>query len=109
MVLVQKIGQYSEFLYGIGFGIDERLKKRLKVEGPKKNAMVNTLGHSFATHLLEAGIDLRFIQSLFGYSSIKTTTICTHLTRKGFDRIQNPVDRFVDEARKKENDKNIIK
>lgn len=68
------------------------LKKAVKKAGIKKNITVHTLRHSFATHLLENGTDLRYIQTLLGHGSSKTTEIYTHVTTKGFNQIQSPLD-----------------
>lgn len=68
------------------------LKTSVNKIGLTKKITVHTLRHSFATHLLEAGTDLRYIQELLGHSSSKTTEIYTHITTKGFDQIKNPLD-----------------
>jgi len=68
------------------------------VVGIKKRATVHTLRHSFATHLLESGTDLRYIQELLGHKSSKTTEVYTHVTRKNLVRIKSPLDTLLGQA-----------
>lgn len=74
--------------------IGELLHKAVQKTGIKKRVTVHTLRHSFATHLLEAGTDLRYIQNLLGHQNTKTTEIYTHITTKGFDQIVSPMDQL---------------
>lgn len=63
----------------------------VKKTGITKAVSFNSLRHSFATHLLENGVDLRYIQELLGHSSIKTTQIYTHVTNSEIRNIKSPL------------------
>jgi len=68
------------------------MKAATQKAGIQKHTTMHTLRHTFATHSLENGVDLRYIQSMLGHESSKTTEIYTHITTKGFDQIKSPMD-----------------
>jgi integrase/recombinase XerD len=80
-----------------GFPYDDRtlqqvLKQALRKAGIDKPVTLHWLRHSYATHLLESGTDLRYIQELLGHNSSKTTEIYTHVSTKSIQQIKSPFD-----------------
>jgi integrase/recombinase XerD len=72
--------------------LDHIVKKNAQKAGIKKDISSHTLRHSFATHLLEAGVNLRLIQEFLGHTSLKTTSIYLHLTNVNPKNIVSPLE-----------------
>jgi integrase/recombinase XerD len=85
----QNRGQYS------ASSIAKILFKAVKKAGIQKHVTPHVLRHSFATHLLEQGINLRYIQEILGHEDPKTTQIYTHVTKNEISNIKNPLDDFT--------------
>ncbi len=77
--------------------IQQIFKQALRRSGVTKQASVHTLRHSFATHLLEDGVNLRVIQTLLGHRSIRTTVIYTHVAGNLIAKVKSPLDTLEDE------------
>jgi integrase/recombinase XerD len=70
------------------------LKRSVQKAGIKSHVTAHTLRHSFATHLLEQGTDIRYIQELLGHKKLETTQIYTHVSKKSLSKITSPFDKI---------------
>ncbi len=74
--------------------LDRAIKRAVKLAGINKRISSHTFRHSFATHLLQTGTDIRTIQSLLGHNDVSTTMIYTHVLRQGAQGVKSPLDQL---------------
>ena len=80
-----------------GKGIQAAMRRVVEDVGFRKRVTVHTLRHSYATHLLEAGVSLRLIQQYLGHASLQTTLIYLHLTTQGQEQARAAINRLMSE------------
>ncbi len=68
------------------------MKRAVEASNVHPDATPHTLRHSFATHLMEQGTSLRYIQQLLGHHSSRTTEIYTHISKNKFENLRSPLD-----------------
>lgn len=99
LIIQQKLKKHNDFLFTNGRGgrlteasIQKIVAKAARITGINNDVSPHTLRHSFATHLLENGTDIRYIQALLGHAKLETTQIYTHVARNQLEKIISPLD-----------------
>ena len=75
-------------------GLQKAVKTAVTRAGINKSASCHTFRHSFATHMLENGVNIRVVQELMGHADVKTTEIYTHVMEKDISAVSSPLDRL---------------
>ena len=83
------------------------IQRASKKAGIAKHVTPHVLRHSFATHLMDQGIETRYIQTLLGHASLETTAIYTHVSTRSIEKIKSPLDKILDSMKDTDKDKKI--
>jgi site-specific recombinase XerD len=92
MLLTFRVFTYIELRYLHESTIQKALKQAVQQSGVPKRVSCHTFRHSFATHLLQNGYDIRRVQELLGHKDVRTTMIYTHVLGKGGKGVRSPLD-----------------